>query len=70
MNAETIRDLMRRRPFEPFKLRMTNGDVYEVKHPELAIVLKTRLILADPENDRAWTLSLLHIAAIDAAAAA
>jgi hypothetical protein len=70
MNAEVIRELMRRRPFEQFKLRMTNGEVFEVKHPELAIVMKTRVIIADPENDRVWTCSLLHVAAVESSIAA
>ena len=40
MNAESIRKLLRQRPFAPFKLRMTNRDVFEVRHPELALVRK------------------------------
>ena len=70
MNAETVRELLRRRPFEPFKLRMTNGDVFEIKHPEMAIVLKTKVIIGDPENDRSWICSLIHIASIEAPQAA
>ncbi len=65
MSAETLRDLLQRRPFEPFIIRMTNGDIYQVKHPELAIVMKTKVILADPETDRSWILSLLHMATIE-----
>ena len=70
MNAETVRELLRHRPFQPFKLRMTNGDVFEVKHPESVLVLKTKVIVGDPENDRSWICSLLHVAAIESAQAA
>jgi hypothetical protein len=65
MNAETIRELLQRRPFQPFVIRMSNGDVFEVKHPELALLLKTRIIIGDPENDRSWICSLVHINAIE-----
>ena len=65
MNAETIRELLQRRPFQPFVIRMSNGDVFEVKHPELALLLKTRVIIGDPENDRSWICSLININAIE-----
>jgi hypothetical protein len=65
MNTETIRELLRKQPFEPFAIRMTNGDVFEVRHPEMALVLKTKVIIGDPENDRSWICSLLHIATIE-----
>lgn len=65
MNAETLRELIRKQPFEPFAIRMTNGDVFPVRHPEMAMLLKTKVIVADPENDRSWICSLLHIAAIE-----
>lgn len=65
MNAETVRELLQRRPFQPFVIRMSNGDVFEVKHPELALLLKTRVIIGDPENDRSWICSLININAIE-----
>lgn len=67
MNAETFRELLSRRPFEPFTIRMTNGDVFQVRHPELALLLKTKIIVGDPENDRSWICSLLHVATIETA---
>lgn len=70
MNAETIRELIRQQPFAPFKLRMTNGDVFEVRHPEMALVLKTKVIVGDPENDHSWICSLLHVASIESSQAA
>ena len=65
MTAEAIRELLRKQPFEPFSLRITNGDVFEVRHPGMALVLKTKVIVGDPENDRSWICSLLHIATIE-----
>ena len=65
MNAERLREALSRRPFEPFSIRMSNGDVFPVRHPENAILLRTRLVVADPENDRTMICSLLHIASIE-----
>lgn len=70
MNAETIRELLRKQPFEPFSIRMTNGDVFHVRHPEMAMLLKTKVIVGDPENDRSWICSLLQIATIECPQAA
>ena len=65
MNAESLRELLHRQPFEPFDIRMTNGDVHRVRHPELAFLAGSRLILHYPETDRMVILSLLHAAVID-----
>jgi len=65
MNRETIQELLQRRPFEPFIMHMTNGEAFEVRHPEMAMLLKTKVIVGDPDNDRSWICSLLHIATIE-----
>ncbi len=61
MNPESIRQLLRARPFEPFEIRMSNGDVYPVRHPENAIPTGSRLVWVDPADDVVNILSLLHI---------
>ena len=70
MNAETIRDLLHRQPFEPFVNHMSNGERLEVRHPEMALLLKTKIIVGDAENDRSWICSLSHIARIESPHAA
>jgi hypothetical protein len=65
MSHETLADLLHRRPFEPFALRMSTGERYEVRHPEMALLLKTKLILAHPDSDRTTICSLLHISEIE-----
>ncbi len=64
MNSETVRELLSRRPFEPFEVRMSSGEVHHVRHPEFAILLPSRLVLADPAADRLSILSLIHITAL------
>ena len=48
MNADTIREFVRRQPFEPFVIRLSNGETHEVRHPECLLVLKTKVILGYP----------------------
>ena len=66
MNADTIREYLRREPFEPFVIRLSNGEVFEVRHPERAIVMKTRVIVGYPEEDRTVTCALVHINSVEA----
>ena len=65
MNAETLREMIQRRPFEPFCLRLSNGETHEVRHPECLLVLKTKVILGYPEDDRTVHLSLIHVNAVE-----
>jgi len=41
MNMETNREWLNRRPFEPFVLRLSNGEVHDVRHPANVVLLKT-----------------------------
>jgi hypothetical protein len=66
MNADAIREFLRREPFEPFAIRMSNGEVHEVRHPECAIVMKTKVIVGYPEQDRSVYCALIDINAVEA----
>ena len=65
MNAEYLRELLNRRPFEPFAVHLSNGEVFAVRHPECMILTKTRMVVVDPEADRITTVSLLHVANVE-----
>lgn len=65
MNATEIRDLLTRRPFQPFRVCTTGGGSYDVRNPALAVPMKSRLFIATTDSDE-WTLvPYLHIAAIE-----
>ena len=64
MNSEAIRELLKRQPFEPFEIRLTNGDVHLVKHPECVAISKSRVIIVDPDTDRLAICALLHVASL------
>jgi hypothetical protein len=65
MNAETIRDWIRRQPFEPFEVHMTNGEKHFIRHPEVALLVGNRLVVGYPETGRIAILLLLHAATIE-----
>lgn len=70
MTLETLRALLTRQPFEPMRVKMSNGDVFEIRHPEMATLTKTGLIIVLPEPDgspseRFEVCSYLHIASVE-----
>jgi hypothetical protein len=69
MTADTFKEILHRRPFEPFRVVMSSGEDYPVMHPEMALVSNKTLILAvpdptHPEGERLAFCSYLHIAHI------
>ncbi|HUY87339.1 MAG TPA: hypothetical protein VMV10_01265 [Pirellulales bacterium] len=66
MNMETIREWLQRVPFEPFEIRLSNGEAHQVRHSENVALAKTRIAVAYPEADRMVHCSLVHINSITA----
>jgi hypothetical protein len=64
MNYESMREVLQRQPFEPFEMRLTNGEKHEVRHPEMALLLRSRIAIALPD-DRMVICPLLHIASVE-----
>jgi hypothetical protein len=70
MTAETFREILRRKPFEPFRIVMSSGESYNVMHPEMVFVTAKSLILAlpdstQPEGERLAFCSYLHLAHVE-----
>jgi hypothetical protein len=67
MRPEDLLALLRTRPFEPFRIHMTDGRYYDVVHPEAVFVLRNRAIIGlrpDPTTnipDQSEQIALLHI---------
>jgi len=40
MNATKLKQLVSRQPFEPFRLHLSNGVAFDVRHLEMIIVTK------------------------------
>jgi hypothetical protein len=46
MCPDDLVEQVRRQPFVPFRLHVTGGKTYEVRHPEQIIVLRSRAVVA------------------------
>ncbi|MCG8448209.1 MAG: hypothetical protein MI725_01340 [Pirellulales bacterium] len=66
MNSETFQGLLRRQPFQPLEVRMSNGGVHQIRHPEMALLLRSNIILGSPESDKFEFLSMLHVVDVKA----
>jgi len=65
MNMDTIRNFLRREPFEPFVIRLSNGEAHEIRHPECAAITKSRVIVTYPDEDREVFCALIHINSVE-----
>ena len=44
---------------------MSSGQRYEVRHPENAVLTKTKIVIIDPELDTVSICALLHVASVE-----
>lgn len=53
MRPDDIRAHLRREPFQPIRVYISDGSKYDVRHPELMMVTRTEVVIAlDPGNDK------------------
>lgn len=70
MTVQTFRDLLRQQPFRPFRLVMSSGKTYDVRHPEMAMLTRTDILVGVGETKEGVPAefkicSLLHVTAIE-----
>ena len=65
MNEVAMRQFLNSKPFEPFVVIMSSGQRYEVRHPENAVLTKTKIVIIDPELDTVSICALLHVASVE-----
>jgi hypothetical protein len=68
MTLQDFQRMLRARPFQPFRVVMSSGEQYEVRHPEMAFLTRTSLVIGlDPDKqgiaEGATWCSLLHVSA-------
>src|SRR5262249_52273825 len=51
VRAEELRRLLRREPFQPFRVHLADGQVFDIRHPHLQTVGETYLAIGVPESD-------------------
>jgi hypothetical protein len=72
MTSETLKSFLRRLPFEPLRIKLSSGESFEVRHPEMALLTKGGLIICLPDEDgepsnQIEFCSFLHIASVETA---
>jgi hypothetical protein len=72
MAPEELLKALRKRPFRPFRTALTDGRVFEVRHPELVLPGRRSAIIGIPapgEEEALYddwvTLDLLHIVSLE-----
>lgn len=77
MRTEDIQEYLRPRPFSPFRVTLTDGRTYDVRHPDMAMLGRSSITIGIPREgdvssvyDRVVTVALIHVMQIDALAPA
>ncbi len=69
MRAEDLLEFTRRRPFMPYRIHVTGGQNYEIRHPDLVIVLRSRIEVGVGGDggvpDHVDHVALLHVVRIE-----
>ncbi len=71
MRAEELMELLRVRPFVPLRIHLTDGQTYDIYHPDLVLVLRQRVDIGlkpDPATnvlERVEHCSLLHVVRVE-----
>ncbi|MGA2035914.1 MAG: hypothetical protein ABSG68_27005 [Thermoguttaceae bacterium] len=68
MRPDDVLQMLRARPFQPFRISLSDGQQYEVRHPDNAIVFRSTVLVAVPgprgpdgPAERSVTCALVHI---------
>ncbi len=70
MGADDILRYLREEPFEPFRLFVSDGAHYDIRHPEMAIVSRRHVVVGIPKRqntvpDELAMVSLMHVTRIE-----
>ena len=68
MIASAIREQLQREPFAPFVIHASSGQAVRVASPNLAVMMKSEVFVAEPNSDRFTILPYLHIAGVEGGA--
>jgi hypothetical protein len=69
MTVQRFRDLLMRRPFQPFRIVMSSGKTYDIRHPEMAFLTRTDILVGIDDTEGVPAdfriCSLLHVTAVE-----
>jgi hypothetical protein len=68
MRPDDLLELLRATPFEPFRIHRSDGTSFDIRHPELALVFRSKVTIGVPGPkgpdgplERAVNCALVHI---------
>ncbi|MEE9297157.1 MAG: hypothetical protein V3W34_19635 [Phycisphaerae bacterium] len=65
MRPEDVREHLERHPFEPFRIFLSDGESFDVWHPDLCIVARTTVYVGVPDpKQRRVAVRVAHCALI------
>ena len=67
---KSLEELLRRYPFVPFRIVLTSGKEYQVKHSQLVAIEASQITVYAPKSDDWSILRMNQIASIDVTQAA
>jgi hypothetical protein len=70
MTVQTFRDLLKAQPFKPFRIIMSSGEKYEIRHPEMAMLTRSDILVGIGETRQGVPAefricSLLHVTSVE-----
>lgn len=71
MRPEELRNQLRRRPFVPIRIHLTDGTTHDVRHPEMAFLTRSTVEIGIEEHegsgiaDDVMYCSLVHIVRVE-----
>jgi hypothetical protein len=72
VQSEEIRQLLRKRPFQPFRLHLADGRTFTIEYPELNVVTGTFMAIGipvandpDPVAERVCEVDLAAMAGVE-----
>ena len=72
MRSDELQRLLRRQPFEPFRIFVTDGASFEVRHPGMALLTHHEIVVGIPGQnggqrvaDTYEIITLLHVTRVE-----
>ena len=65
MQPEDMADHLTKRPFEPFRIFLSDGKTFDIRHPELCMVGRTTAYVGVPDRKRRGVaMRVIHCALV------
>jgi hypothetical protein len=71
MTQEELQEEARRQPFRPFRLVLTTGEAYDIRHPDLVMVGRRSVVIGITSDDKGTAFDrlvradLLHVVKVE-----